>query len=131
MQRLAVVSAFAVAILGCASLGSLTPSSTTHAMIDDVTGGPPLVAGHCIAQVDGQPVVRAEGRMITYIPVVVVTPGEHTLTLELNNGEDTPEKITLTGTFEAGKRYRIKHNVDGALKIIEDEDDRHKSGVMY
>ena len=60
MKRLAVLGAAMLAFSGCAALSSLTPSSSTHAIIDDVTGNSPIVAGSCITAVDGQAVVRAE-----------------------------------------------------------------------
>jgi hypothetical protein len=118
-----------VAVLGCAAVGSLTPSSTTHAIIDDVTGNPATVAGYRIAQVDGHDVERARSHVITYVPVAIVTPGKHTLTLEPKDGE-TPETATVSASFEAGKRYRIRRQSD-AIVVVEDEDDRHGSAIMY
>ena len=58
MQRLLVLGVVALAVLGCASLTSLNPISTTHATIDDVSGKPPFIAGNCITAVDGQAVER-------------------------------------------------------------------------
>lgn len=46
------------------------------------------------------------------IPMVVVEPGEHTLTI----GE-----ATVTATFEAGKSYLIKSE-DGELSVVEKVD---------
>jgi hypothetical protein len=129
MQRLSVLGAVTVAVLGCASLGSLTPSSTSDAVIDDVTGKPPFVAGSCITAVDGHAVDRARGHVVTYVPVAIVTPGKHTLTVKLSDGE-TPETTTVSASFEAGKRYRIKRNNDSVI-VVEDDAGRSRSGVMY
>jgi hypothetical protein len=129
MQRLSLLGAVMVAVLGCAAVGSLTPSSTTHAIIDDVSGRPPIIAGYCITQVDGHGVERARSHVITYVPVAIVPPGKHTLTLELKDGE-TPTTTTVSASFVAGKRYRIRRQ-DDAIVVLEDEDDRHSSGIMY
>ncbi len=129
MQRFSVLGAMAVAVLGCASLNSLKPISTTDAVIDDVTGRAPFIGGSCITAVDGQPVDRARGRVVTYVPVAIVRPGTHTLTVKLPEGE-TPETMTVSASFEAGKRYRIRRETD-RVAVIEDEGGRSKSGVMY
>ena len=96
-------------MLLCGCVSSTGNVGGRQAIVDDVTGKAPYVSGYCVDAVDGKLVQRAKSSMVTVVPVVVVDPGQHTLTI----GERT-----VTGTFEAGKSYRIKSE-NGELSVVE------------
>lgn len=99
-----------MALSGCVS--SADHFRAQHAIIDDVNAHPPCLSAYCVVAVDGKPAQRAKSSVVTVIPMVVVEPGEHTLTI----GE-----ATVTATFEAGKSYLIKSE-DGELSVVEKVD---------
>ncbi len=99
-------------MLLCGCVSSTGNFSGRQAIVDDVTGKAPYVTGYCVVAVDGEPVQRAKSSTVTIIPMVIVEPGHHTLTI----GERT-----VTATFEAGKSYRIKSE-NGELSVVEKVD---------
>ena len=110
MSRVAVSGCFGLLLCGCvSSTGSV---GGRQAIVDDVTGKAPYLSGYCVDAVDGKPVRRATSSTVTVIPMALVDPGRHALTI----GERT-----VTAVFEAGKSYRIK-NEHGTLSVVEKVD---------
>jgi hypothetical protein len=95
-------------------------SSAPRALIEDLTESNPTNPSYFVVAVDGKPARRMEGDMIDPTPCVVVTPGNHTLNLEQRTGE-SPKSATISSSFQAGKRYRIKDE-DGEPVIAEAPD---------
>ena len=106
-----------VVIVGCGCISSAGRSTARYATVDDVTANSPFSSGYCVAAVDGKSVERARSATETVIPLALVDPGEHTLSLHTRGGE-TPVETNVTAVFEAGKRYRIK-NDNGELSVVE------------
>ena len=115
MFRIALAGIVVSALCGCVS--SSGAYGDRHAIVDDITGKAPYLADYCIVAVDGKPVKRARSATVTVIPMALVEPGEHTLTLVVGS-EDSLAKSTVTATFEAGKGYRIKSE-NGELSVVE------------
>ena len=110
MRTFAATIILAIAC-GCAS--SAARHFVRHALVDDVTARPPLLADYCVVAVDGKPVNRLS---CPYIPVAELEPGIHTLTLRLAEAEG--RQSTVTADFQAGKNYHVKSE-DGSLSIVE------------
>lgn len=112
MRIYPVICVIAIALCGCASI---TPrAEDSHAIVNDVTGRD----FECqVVAVDGKPVERLGSffSLRTVIPNAIVEPGVHTLTLEPRSGKN----LTVSASFEAGKRYRIKLEND-EVKVVED-----------
>ncbi|MEX2287539.1 MAG: hypothetical protein WD648_10655 [Planctomycetaceae bacterium] len=99
-------------ILGCSS-------QRPFAVVDDVTVPSRLDTGYKLIEVDGMPVKRARGRVVTMIPVALVEPGKHTFTWE---DSGTPKKvISVFAVVDADKSYRLADR-DGAFVLVEDLD---------
>ncbi len=81
--------------------------------IDDVT----QANGYEIVAVDGADVVRKRNSIVTLVPAVLASPGEHTLKLNPRAGESLQPK-TIVASLEAGKRYRL--TLDG--EVVEDSE---------
>lgn len=82
--------------------------------IDDVT----QAIGYEIVAVDGADVVRRRNPIVTMVPVVLASPGEHKLKLEARAGESLQPK-TIVASLEPGKRYRLQ--LDGEVPtVVED-----------
>lgn len=114
--RITVVGAVVTAICGCIS--SARRLDARYAIVDDVTGKAPSESGYCVVAVDGKPVQRARSGVDTVIPMALIDPGEHELSLNTRNA-GSPAETIVSATFEAGKRYRIK-NENGEVSVVED-----------
>ena len=91
-----------------------------HATIDDVAVPATLDSGYKVVAVDGKPVERARSSIDTVVPVAIIQPGTHTLSIEPHFGA-TLEATTVSAAFEAGKRYRLKFEDEG-VTVVEDAD---------
>jgi hypothetical protein len=99
-----------VAIAGCISGKSGGPNNSS--IINDVAVKEPLDSGYRVAAVDGKDPRRAEGgHLRPMVPVVIIPPGVHTLTLEPKEPGELKE-VTIIAPIEGGKRYRLKHEND-------------------
>ncbi|MBN1909317.1 MAG: hypothetical protein JW818_06235 [Pirellulales bacterium] len=74
---------------------------------------------------DGKPVRRASGRIVTLVPFALVPQGKRELTLQRKPHADKskPETLKLTATLEAGKRYRFAYQ-NGDVVLIEEVNKR-------
>ena len=121
MRPVLAVGAVTLAACACASCESSTPAAP-HAVINDVAVKHTVDSGYHLVAVDGKPVERVQSDgLITYVPLAIVEPGTHTLSLEPRDGS-TPEVTTVTTTLEAGKRYRFKRE-NNSVTVVEDVDD--------
>ncbi len=101
---------------GCVS--GTNPFPTDRAIINDVAVRSQLDSGYRVTQVDGQAADRAQSKLVTVVPFVLVKPGERRLGLQPRTGEDL-SPIEVTATFDAGKRYRLKRDGD-VVTVVED-----------
>lgn len=101
-----------MAISGCAKSGGPKNSS----IINDVAVKAPLDSGYRVAAVDGKAAKRAEGKSM--VPVVIVQPGVHTLSLEPKEPGELKE-VSIIAPIEGGKRYRLKHEND-EVTLVDD-----------
>jgi hypothetical protein len=112
MKTTAIVVAILVAA-GCIQ------QQKSRALINDVSLRQEMDSGYTVVKVDGQPVERVSGKVMTMLPCAIVAPGTHSITVRpksSSNSED--EDVSITATFAADKSYRIASN-DGQLSIIE------------
>src|SRR5690348_8696324 len=83
-----------LAIFGCASTKS--GGAKNSSIINDVAVKAPLDSGYRVAAVDGKAPRRAEGgHLRPMVPVVIIPPGVHTLTLEPKESGELKE-VTIT-----------------------------------
>lgn len=120
--RILVALVVVTTICGCSSNAVRWDQ---RAILDDVTGKPPFVTGHCVVAVDGKPVKRCRDPFVTVIPMVELEPGTHVITVRLTDESGNP--MTVSGGFEAGKRYKIKSR-DRELSVVETEDHCETAG---
>ena len=89
------------------SFTSVTGAKEGLAIIEDyVVGG-----DYEVIKVDGHPPERAKhGLFVTVVPLVLVAPGTHTLTLKTNKADllpDNGKNELLSITVVNGMRYRL------------------------
>lgn len=114
-----LITAVGILVMACSGcISSAGRLDARYAIVDDVTREAPFVSGSCVVAVDGKPVQRARSGVVTVIPMALVDPGEHTLSLKSHDA-DLPAETTVSATFEACKRYRIKHE-NGEVSIVEE-----------
>lgn len=99
-------------VCGCQSIAP--PDSPSSAVLDDCTTA---LDWHVVA-VDGQLPTRRRHPVVTVVPLVQLEPGEHTLTVESLDGQET---FAVTGNFKAGQSYRLKME-QGRLSVVETDD---------
>jgi hypothetical protein len=115
MIRCLTIGVALLAISGCASTKS--GGARNSSIINDVAVKAPLDSGYRVAAVDGKAAKRAEGgHFTTMVPVVIIQPGVHTLSLEPKEPGELKE-VTITALIEGGKRYRLKHENDEVTLI--------------
>ena len=114
--RITGVGVLVTALCGCIS--SAGRPAAQYARVDDVTGEAPFVSGYCVVAVDGKPVQRARSAVDTVIPIALIDPGEHTLSVKIR-GAEPPAEMTVSARFEEGKRYRLKRE-NGEVSVVED-----------
>lgn len=117
MTRSLTIGLALVAISGCASTRS--GGARNSSIINDVAVKAPLDSGYRVAAVDGQAARRAEGgHLRPMVPVVIIPPGVHTLSLEPKEPGELKEQ-TITAVIDGGKRYRLKHEND-EVTLVDD-----------
>lgn len=117
MRKVVSLQVILVALVGCATGGNPFPAD--KALVNDVSVSAALDSGYRVSEVDGVPAQRAYSGVVTVVPYVVLTAGEHTLAVESRSGNSLPT-AEVTATFEAGKRYRLERKAN-ALLVVEDE----------
>jgi len=91
-----------------------------RAFINDVSVPYAINTGYTVAAIDGKPVERLRGKVVTMVPYAIVVPGTHSLTLRPEKTSELPqEDISITTTFEADKTYRVASQ-DGRISMVED-----------
>ena len=86
------------AIFGCASTKS--GGANNSSIINDVAVQAPLDSGYRVAAVDGKAARRAEGgHLRPMVPVVIIPPGVHTISLEPKEAGELKE-VTITAAIE-------------------------------
>jgi hypothetical protein len=76
-----------------------------HAVINDIATVGQTGPGYMVTKVDGKPVKRASNSDKTAVPVALVEPGQHELTLKLKGGGG-PE-VNISADIHAHCEYRI------------------------
>jgi hypothetical protein len=94
--------ALGATLVGCSALNQRGP----HATINDVALPAELRSEYTLGAVDGKPVERLSGVLVTHVPYAVVAPGKHTFTLEPDPGS-SKRRTTISAKVEAGKHYRL------------------------
>jgi hypothetical protein len=94
MQRLAMFIGILLSISGCA-----TGRRAQHALINDCSGG-----GYRVVAVDRHTPQRASKVYTTMLPVVVVSPGTHQVTVVHDRDQ---QEFELTAKFAGDLEYRI------------------------
>ena len=91
-----------------------------EARIDDVT----VRGGRAqLLTVDGQPVRRAQNRLVTVVPMALVDPGPHEFGVRMRPAEigAPDETLLVQGTVIAGKRYRFEARA-GTVQLVRTSD---------
>lgn len=98
---------FVVAV-GCASGRQLS-----LAIIDDMSGDFRVVS------VDGERPPRAPPRpsIHTWVPMVCLTPGTHTIRVK-ENWQSDAEAVEFTFTVETDRHYRVTRTADGDPTLV-------------
>jgi hypothetical protein len=109
MREVIYAAAMVVLLAGCASR-SRAPAG--NVLLDDISV---RGSGYRVTRVDGVPAQRAESALESVVPYVLLTPGEHTLSVAGSADRST----TVTAKFESGKRYRLERSAEG-LSVVED-----------
>jgi hypothetical protein len=104
---------FFAVVIACLAGCSRSRSSAGNVLLDDISV---RGSGYRVTRVDGVPAQRAESAVETVVPYVLLTPGEHTLSVEAGSAD---RSTTVTAKFESGKRYRLERNAEG-LSVVED-----------
>jgi len=115
MDKIAIL-VLAFALCGCSTMRHEIP----HATINDVAVRSELNSGYRLVAVDGRPVERQKSKVNTVVPYAIITPGNHTLTLEPELGSNNP-KTTISANIEEGKHYRFAVK-EGNVVVVEDID---------
>ena len=118
MRGYSVIYITAITLCGCASPAPRV--DRPHATVNDVAVRAPLDSGYQVVAVDGKPVKRARSSIHTVVPFALIEPGSHTLSVEPRSG-GTLKATTVSASFEAGKRYRLKLEND-EVTVVEDAD---------
>src|SRR6185369_6520257 len=83
-------------------------ATVRDAQINDVAVPSELDSGYMVVAIDGRPEKRVKGIINTYVPFVVIAPGEHTLTIQKRPYLNSKEKISGKVKVESGLRYRLQ-----------------------
>jgi hypothetical protein len=89
-----------------------------YARINDVSP-PPLNSGYRVVAVDDGAEVRASGKVVTVVPVVLVPPGRRTFTIQSEDGT----KQTFPATVEADAKYRLARQDDGTATLVKTDEE--------
>lgn len=90
-----------------------------YARINDVSQPPPLNSGYRVVAVDDEAEVRASGKVVTVVPVVLVPPGRRTFTIQSEDGT----KQTFPATVEADAKYRLALQDDGTATLVKTDEE--------
>jgi hypothetical protein len=114
MNKHLLITVSAIVAVGC----SKSPFPSNTARINDVAVRQANDTGYRVASVDGRKPTRASSDYVTVVPLILVSPGAHTLGLKSENA-GYPQ-LTISATVAAGKEYRIAPAGKGNVALVED-----------
>ena len=106
-----------IVTIGCSAGGGAFPEN--KATINDVAIRSTEDVGYRVVSVDGKPCERAASRYVSVVPLVLVEPGEHELSIEAKDAGSALPPLKVTATVEPGKRYRFIK--DGESVVVVEE----------
>jgi len=107
-----------IVTLGCSAGGRAFPAD--KATINDVAIRSTEDSGYRVVSVDGKPCERAASRYVNVVPLVLVEPGEHELSIEAKDAGSALPPLKVTATVEPGKRYRFAKDGE-SVAVVEEE----------